>query len=394
MNTPEHASRGHHPTSPSSLQTLEASPCYTSRQNSDNEAAERGTKQHESSDAGEIHEELSDEEAYAVAQTLEATSEAIRELGGDDAVVVKEKYWRVDNIEVTDDTGHRWTGTTGGYADVAVFNKEFTRGICLDWKFGKYSVEPAETNLQGIAYALGMFHEYPTLEEVTVAFYSPHIDDYTQHTFTRADVPAMYLRVKVVVARARETRVQIANDPRVMESYHPRIGSCTFCGRIATCPAVVALALNIADKYKPIDGPPPDIRGFALIDPEVASYGIQLGQVVAAWAAEYRARVTSKAVEDERFIPDGYQLSVSYPRKVVDLDAAIQVSEAHLSEEEVKGMLSLPITTVEKAVAAKAPRGQKTTAVEEFAKELEDAGAVEKSSTPVICLRMKSDKNK
>jgi hypothetical protein len=389
IETTNHSERGHHPTSPSSLQTLEASPCFLNKQGETNEAAERGTKQHEAADSGKDDSDLSDEEAYAVAQTVDAVSEAVRSLGGDSAIVIKEKYWRVDDAKVGS-----WVGTTGGFADVVVLNGEKTAAIVLDWKFGRWSVEPAKTNLQGISYALGVFHEYKSVEEATVAFFSPHLNEWTQHTFTRADIPKLLLRVKVVTARALATRASIGKDPTKLSSYYPTTTACTFCGRIGVCPAVAKLAVEVSKKYQPLNEIPEDIRGFVLLNPAVARYGIQLTGVVASWANEYRRRITEQAIDHPEFIPEGYALTITHPRKVTSVAKAIEVAERHLPKDQVFAMLKLPITVLEKAVGAKAPRGQKAAAIEALSEELETAGAVRESPTPVVSLRMKNEEKK
>lgn len=394
---PQHAERSHHPTSPSSLQTLEASPCFLNKASANSDAAERGTKQHEAADRGEDHHELTDEEAFAVAQTMDAIAAAERDLGPN-AIVVKEAYWHVDDQPMQDITGKVWRGTTGGFADVVVVAPDGSCAVVLDWKFGRYAVEPAKTNLQGIAYALGVFHwaakrKY-NMREVTVAFFSPHIDAWTQHTFTLLDVETLLLRVRATVGRALATREWIKADPSNLSLYHPRTTSCTFCGRIGVCPAVAKLALQISEKYRPLTVPLSDIRGLALLDPEVAKQGIQLAGVVANWASEYRKRLTEKAIEHPDFVPDGYKLTMSYPRKVVDVKKVIEMAKEVLSEEQIEAILDLPITPLEKAVGEQAPRGQKGKAVEEFARRLEESGAVEKSPIPVVALRMVSGGNK
>lgn len=103
---PAHAERSHHPTSPSSLQTLEASPCFLNRDES-SEAAERGTKQHEAADSGEDDHELTDAEALAVAATETAVDEAVVRLGPD-ATTIREDYWPVDRRLIPDSTGKKW----------------------------------------------------------------------------------------------------------------------------------------------------------------------------------------------------------------------------------------------------------------------------------------------
>lgn len=393
---PAHAARSHHPTSPSSLQTREASPCWLNRSES-SEAAERGTKQHESADSRKDDNELTDAEYLAVESTHIVVDQACQRLGPD-AIVIREAYWHVDDREIIGDDGHKWIGTSGGFADVVVISRDWTRAQVSDWKFGAWSVEPAENNLQGIAYALGVFHEADLrghkMQEVTVEFYSPHLSEFTRHTFTRADRPKMLLRVVAAAERAKDTLARIKKDPTNLANYTTSTSACTFCGRVGFCPAIAKIGFTLGKKYQQLDveNIEKDVRGLDLSDPTVAHAGLQLWGILGKAAAEYRKRVTERAIENPAYIPVGYSIMVSNPREVRDLEGVIKISEEYLPSDVVRGMLSLPITTVEKEISKRAPRGAKELTVQEFADKLVASGAVVPRDTPTISLRMKNEK--
>ena len=158
-NVSEMQVRGHHPYSPSSLNSLNASPCYKSRSET-NVAAERGTLQHAVADAVEDNHELTDEEAYAVSRALVLLDSIRNEVraAGFEPHEIGETYLPIDDVEVRDEQGNIWKGTTGGYPDKVIywFPDEHTFGCAVtDWKFGRYAVTPAEYNMQGWAYVLG-----------------------------------------------------------------------------------------------------------------------------------------------------------------------------------------------------------------------------------------------
>lgn len=393
---PAHAERSHHPTSPSSLQTREASPCWINR-NESSEAAERGTKQHEAADSGVDDNELTDAEALAVMATEVAVDQAMTRLGPN-AILLRERYWPIDDRVIIADDGSKWVGTVGGFADVVVISQDWTRGQVSDWKFGKWSVEPAKNNTQGIAYALGVFHraakQGKKMLEVTVEFFSPHLEEWTRHTFTLADVPAMMLRVVAAAERAKETLRRIKLDPSDLSNYTTSTSACTFCGRVGFCPAIAKIGFQLGKKYQQLDVETieKDVRGLNLSDPAVAHAGLQLWGILGKAAAEYRKRVTERAIDQQEFIPKGYTLTVSYPREIQNLDKVIEISEQYLPKDVVHDMLSLPITTLEKEVSKRAERGHKERTVEEFAHKLEASGAVVARSTPTVTLRMKNEK--
>lgn len=365
--------------------------------NESSEAAERGTKQHESADSRKDDNDLTDAEYLAVESTHIVVDQAEQRLGPD-AIVIREAYWHVDDREIIGDDGHKWVGTSGGFADVVVISKDWTRAQVSDWKFGAWSVEPAENNLQGIAYALGVFHEADLrghkMQEVTVEFYSPHLSEFTRHTFTRADRPKMLLRVVAAAERAKDTLARIKTDPANLANYTTSTSACTFCGRVGFCPAIAKIGFTLGKKYQQLDveNIEKDVRGLDLSDPTVAHAGLQLWGILGKAAAEYRKRVTERAIDQQEFIPKGYTLTVSYPREIQNLDKVIEISEQYLPKEVVHDMLSLPITTVEKEVSKRAERGHKERTVEEFAQKLEASGAVVARSTPTVTLRMKNEK--
>lgn len=407
-----HANRGHHPYSPSTLQAREASPCYQPNSGGSNKASERGTAQHgaveSGSDAG-----LSDEEAAAVAMAMDCLADAVKQLGGETAIVEREEYLPVDE-ERHRTAGGIWRGTTGGYADAVVISLAQKKAHVLDWKFGKHAVEPAKNNTQGIAYALGVRKRVRDLHgvdltEVKVSFISPHIEDRSDHTFSSAELDVAYGRIVTIVVRAAlATAVFEAEGFSGLKArglLKPTTSACVFCGRLPECPAVAETLLNISKKYAPLEFPASEnIRALDLRDPKAAQQILGLSGIAGRWAKEVRGRITDLALVDDTFRPDGYQLIVSYSRKVPDakklfdtaaklIEASGLVPQGKTAEEVLWTFADVPLTPIEDFVSAAAPRGSKTAAVQEFSTALEQAGVVEKSTVPTVSLRMKSAKN-
>jgi hypothetical protein len=383
-------SRVHHPFSPSSLQAREASPCFQPR-STVTEAAERGTLQHTAAESEEEFLQLSDAEAQAVAQVKARVAELEAEYAPDGALF-KEAYWPIDN-EPFMHAGETYHGTTAGYADVVLVSPTQQRAHIFDCKFGRYAVEPAANNLQGIAYALGVLNEARKqgirLREITVEFYAPHIEDTSKHTFVEAEFPLLYTRVAAVVHRSQAIDTALMVEPLDLALYQPTSSACTFCARLGTCEAVASLALNISGKYRPLTVPD-DIRGFSLNHPSAAALGLAVAQTVKEWATEYRKRLTSKALDDPTFVPEGYRLDVRTPRKICDKAAFLDVANTFLTPEEILDCTDYPLTVFEARIESKAPRGGKSHVSDNFKAALEEARAVERATTPVVSLRMKA----
>jgi hypothetical protein len=395
---PDHGARSHHPTSPSSLQAREACPCWTPTNGPSTEASLRGTAQHEAVEKEDISN-LDDDESAAVVLALDIRTVARAKYTGPKGqppIELQEKYLPVDCI----DNGG-WEGSTGGFADCILISWDLKHALVLDWKFGKFAVEPAANNTQGIAYALGALewvvrNHGKVLESVTVEFVSPHIEERSAHTFTPEQYREMYARVRTIVARSLLGNEEA--DRGDFSRATPTTAGCLFCGRLAKCKAAAERFLHASKKYAPLELPDTDIRGLeALSKPVEAAQLLQFSAVAARWAKEVRGRVTEAALGDGGIIPDGYRVQITYPRKVTDVQGLFTFITSELDNpmpvEDAWKLLDLPLTPIEAAIKEAAPHGAKKLAVEEFGAKVEAAGLVQKSSTPVVSLRMKGKKS-
>jgi hypothetical protein len=87
-----------------------------------------------------------------------------------DIIEIKEAYLPVDDVTFDDGSDC----TTGGYADHGFVCHRRKYAEWIDWKFGAWPVAPAKDNLQGIAYVLGIFKKFPTVDNVKFTFKQPH----------------------------------------------------------------------------------------------------------------------------------------------------------------------------------------------------------------------------
>lgn len=398
--TPPPAShRKHHPCSPSTLQTREGSPCYTPRGGT-SEAAERGTLQHDAADQETIPDELDDTEAEAVVKVLEMSDKYIH--SGDhepNPEVHREAKWPIDDVQIADSDGDLWTGTTAGFADLVIVSPGRGFADILDWKFGKNAVESADNNTQGIAYGLGVVHVYRKrgirIRKFRVTFFSPHINDFTSHTFEEEQFPALYLRIKTIVTRAVARQKAIAKTPGDLKLYTPSVPGCMFCGRLGTCEAVARFALSVSEKYKPLGVDPNDVNYYDLTSPEKARQALGASDTLSAWSKEVRQRLTQYAIAHPDWTPEGYQLTTTFPRKVVDAGLVEQIATEQFGvpPQVVREATKLPLTPLEKYIKSQAARGQKDSRVAEFGAALDEAGATKKSLTPTVSLRILSRRN-
>lgn len=375
--------RKHHDFSPSTLQALECCPSYQGL-SSGNEKARLGTLQHAAVESGEDNAELSDEQVAAVSaailfvntQRTVLEEEAARE-GVEGILDLSEVYLPVDAEE-----------TTGGYADSLLVSHDRKRAVLTDFKFGQWATETAENNLQGIAYSLGAFFRFPTLERVEVHFFQPALKmSVNSVTWKRSDVPALLLRVKTVVARAK-----LARSQGTFQMVNPTVPGCLFCANLALCPAVVALVLRTGNKFHSIDVPA-EITPSMVHNPANSTMGMRLASLVTAWAQAFKNLTTDRVLRGAAPVPDGYAISQGAgKRKIVDNVRFKMTALQYISEEIYNASTEPQLGKIEKAIKDSAPRGQKDTTVEQFKDALIEVGAVEKGrSFPYLKAKTQED---
>lgn len=348
--------------------------CYEPIEGNTNQMAEVGTRQHDAVDSRIDDPKLPDYRAAAVADCiLFADSRLAAYPGGR---MLTEVYLPIDDCKVVDPkTGKVFEGTTAGYLDKGIISADETEAEVIDWKFGQNAVEPADNNLQGIAYALGLLKVFPKLQRITVRFIMPHIDFTTEHTFVRADFGVMLLRVRTVVARAIEARKR----PDDFSLATPNTSSCLFCANIGRCPKVAEVVIKLGKKFRPLEIPD-NVTPSLIKDPKQASLGIRLGQIVATWADAWRRQATARTVEHPDFIPEGYTLVENTRRLVVKARALGDVAKEFLPADKhhmVDALFDVPIGELEELITTFSPRGQKEKAKVAFGERALQVGALE-----------------
>lgn len=378
--------RVHHPFGPSKLQAIEASPRYEG-ESGDSEASLRGTAQHDASERDEIDIDdptLADNELEAVIKCREYR-DAIVKTYAPGFHTSKEEYLPVDDVVLhIKGYDHTWIGTTAGYLDFAIISQDQTIADIFDWKFGLWSVAPAETNLQGIAYLLGLFHKFPMLQKITVHFVMPHRDEIDFHTFTRDEFPALYLRVRTVVARALAARAQ--TPPKC----NPTVSSCLFCARKGFCLDLAAFTLKVGHKYAPVEVPA-NVTPSLISDAASSTQLMGIAQLMEAWSKAVRAQITAHAIENEDWLPEQYALRSRADTDILDYDAVRKAAKlAGVSDDQLKKAESLRMTDVHKAIMDAQPRGEKKAAVTAFTEGLIVAGAAQKENPIYFLQRLKT----
>jgi hypothetical protein len=408
MNKLDTESRGHHPHSPSSLQSSEACAHFENEQR-DSAASIAGTLQHKAAETRDLSILDDPEQVAAVQRALQVEDEWIGRLtvaekgayrAGEDMFgsggppeIVREKYLPVDasHIElVHHEVGHgeessaeRWVGITGGYPDTVLVQPATGEAAILDWKFGRYFVTPTQDNMQGRAYAAGVFEAFPVVQKVTVVFYHPYLEvndggeaypkpEY-QHTFDRSEREFIELQVRTFVARKK---LATAEGFAGAIAPTPKTDLCLWCAKKATCPALGQLMVLGASKHKEITVP--DVfNPTELTKPEDYAAAYRFANQFELVAKSIKRRVTDAAMKDGIDVP-GFALTRRRDPEITNVSELkrVAVETFGLSPEEFDNCANVPITKIDAAIKAKAPKGKGAPTVKAFRDAAQEAGAL------------------
>ena len=274
-------------------------------------------------------------------------------------------------------------GLTFGTADLVMVKAD--RAIICDAKFGWSPVEDAEINLQGWAYAIGVFEKYPEVQMVEVVFAQPRLNSVSRHAFFRtADLDKMKLRVSTVIARAKHQPPEL----------NPTEYACLYCGAKATCIALHKKALIISSKFSPLT---PDSELIDLYDPEqLATPDLRgkaeiLRRVLEPWCEKVRKENTRYALETGEEIPGFEIASRAGRRSITNPQLTYDLVKDRLTPEEFASVCEVSVAQLLKTYSSKAPRGAKEKLKQEIEDKLDEAGVLQ-GGGDITYLKRKKEK--
>jgi len=251
----------------------------------------------------------------------------------------------------------------------------------IDYKFGKVEVDDPEENVQFHAYALAIFLTFPQVDCISVVALQPRLDCVSTATFMRADIPALTLRLKVIIERCEAMAVPFAqvmdgvvsiHEEFVLSQLNPQTSLCEYCAHIGTCPAVAAFALKL------VPGPklPEVLNPHKLTKDENG-----LGQLF-AWAKLCEEKGKSLQKEIGRVAQSGadvagyHLVNGSTPSTLLDPVGLCQtlIKKHGFTEEQVFSCVQVSMEKVESIVAATAPKGKKEAYALEINKKVKSGG--------------------
>ena len=342
MNTPPKHARH----SPSSLGYKELCPSFRNRSGS-NPAAEEGTLLHEALE-NEDFSKLNEEQAFLCGLCRDYRD-------GELARFKAPTIYRELRLTIAD-------GLTFGTADfVAVAG---TRGMVMDWKFGRGEIDPADINAQGCAYALGVLERFAELQELEVHFVQPRRQFISKHTYTRADMGMMRVRIDTIIRRAN------ARNREEVPGSH-----CCYCRKQATCAALRQIALPIASRYSGLVIPE-ELHPSRISDPAMMAHCLDCAKILKEWVDSVNFHAVDMAINGTE-IP-GYVLTRRAGRRSIsDAMAAYGVVQEKMSLEDFLSCCgSVSIDDLCSKFSASAPRGQKQKTKDALVSQLTEDGII------------------
>lgn len=271
-----------------------------------------------------------------------------------------------------------------GTLDHLGLDPDAKKAVIIDAKFGAWGVTVSQKNLQGWAYVLLAFHNFPTLNKIKIIFYAAKTGTHTEYTFWRYRLPALEKRIYRIIDRA----VQVSQAPGPKD-YTPDAVNCSFCVRL-NCPARLALLGSLVTQWtgKPVELPHLDL--LKVSTPQLGALK-KLSNVFKIFSAAVDNEAKRRAF-DEGDIVEGYEIAEkSGTRLVVGAEQITNASKVLATEWDslefegadwgkyVLQNVELSVADLEKEIGKLAPRGKATLAKKIITDALEKAGLINAS---------------
>ena len=267
------------------------------------------------------------------------------------------------------------------YGTLDYLNVLGKRATIVDLKFGEWSVMPARKNLQGWAYTILVFRNFPLVNKVRVIFYAAKNGTHTEAEFRRARLGSMETRVYSIMERSAR-----AKEAPQAEDYSPDPVNCSFCVRL-NCPARLALCGTLVSQWtgKPVQLPHLDLVRLPLEQLAVLK---SLSNVFKKFAEAIDLEAKRRVIDEGVDLP-GYEISEKSGTRTIIGSPNISLTSSILTEvwnqaelapvewgDYLTDSVELSVGNLEKEIAKHAPRGASEAMKKKILDALNSAGLV------------------
>lgn len=239
----------------------------------------------------------------------------------------------------------------------------------FDLKTGRYEVTHAQDNIQLWAYITGVWDAVKWIDTINGHIIQPRIGIASSATFTRAEhYNLLKNKIFAVIQNAKLQAGKIFN---------PGWEQCRFCGNKAACQGLRDFALALVPAYDPQFVIPEPIHPSEITDDDTLNKILMFAKVMEKWCDSVKFHVTQLAREGHdfrnfRLIEVSGQREVIRPVRVWEL-----LKEKGFDLEEFLSCTDVQMGKLDDLIMAKAPRGTKKHAKEEFSLLLQDEMAMD-----------------
>lgn len=345
--------------SPSTLGLLEKCPGFLNRQTK-SEASEAGDRIHAALEANKLRVLVDDERA--IAQMCRDHIDG----------VIQERRPALPDFDLREQAVNIDLG--GGLTTFGTPDRTLIYGPSaeiFDYKSGRLAIKDAEENAQAFSYVIGAFQTYPEVERVTFTFLVPNRDEVLSHTFARADIPDMMLRLNTITRRAMEIDWSHIGD--FFDRLNPGPELCEYCAHQTECPALAAKHLSVAAQIgKGL--PVPKSLSVTKDRPEDIRDIMRLIPLMEAWCKNQRAEALRLNLQEGVEIPSFKRFSKKTDRAVNSVLGTWEAVKDRVTLNNflaICGSVSLP--GLEKFFKDTMAKGQKAKAGRDLECRLRDA---------------------
>lgn len=367
--TVDHSDRAHAEFGPSSLKYVSLCAGYHGK-DGNNAASIIGTRIHEALEVRDPSALESDEEVQIYSRMIEEEDEVFTNVfGGTDGVTIQRENRLVLDLDCQT--------PTFGTSDIVAFKGNV--GLQIDYKTGISKIDEPRKNWQAKAYVLAMFQS-TELETIHFAFLVPKRDEILTGTFERSEMDQLRKEISDVIRKAETTRPKWENKSIDIDDLNPTV-NCRFCRHEEHCPALGAVAIEVAKRYRPDLLPDGPIASGEVDDPAAIEKLYVVAKIVENWASGIKHKATGMAHDGVEF--DSLKLrSMGSLKKTLEKNYLAQLAIKHgLGLDEVIEAADLTMGQLSKALHEKSPKGKKSFVVDSFEKEAIDLNIVEVGPT-------------
>jgi hypothetical protein len=369
MTTVDHSDRAHAEFGPSSLKYVSLCAGYHGK-DGNNAASIIGTRIHEALEVRDPSALESEEEVQIYERMIEEEDEVFTNIfGGTDGVTIQRENRLVLDLDCQT--------PTFGTSDIVAFKGDV--GLQIDYKTGISKIDEPRKNWQAKAYVLAMFQS-TELETIHFAFLVPKRDEILTGTFERSEMDQLRKEISDVIRKAETTRPKWENKSIDIDDLNPTV-NCRFCRHEEHCPALGAVAIEVAKRYRPDLLPDGPIASGEVDDPAAIEKLYVVAKIVENWASGIKHKATGMAHDGVEF--DSLKLrSMGSLKKTLEKNYLAQLAIKHgLGLDEVIEAADLTMGQLSKALHEKSPKGKKSFVVDSFEKEAIDLNIVEVGPT-------------